>query len=102
MVVREDLPLGVILAQTVHAAGESSTGDIRSGTHAVVLAARNEAHLLEVAARLQCSSIAHVVIFEPDPPYCGAAMAIGLLPLWDRRGARRVLSRLPLFKRSES
>lgn len=39
------LPRGLLAAQVVHAAGESSPGDLPEGTHAVVLAAEDQQHL---------------------------------------------------------
>lgn len=102
VVVREDLPLGVIAAQLVHAAGESSPGDLKSGTYAVVLAARSEAHLLELAACLRQAHVPHVLVEEPDPPWNGATMAIGIVPTTDRKRVQQVLGRLPLLRRSSS
>ena len=99
VVAREDLPLGTLIAQIVHAAGESSPGDLDPGTFAVVLAARNEAHLLELAAELRRHQVAHKLIEEPDPPWHGAAMAIGLVPAYNRKLIQRVLGRLPLLRR---
>jgi len=96
--LRADLPLGVSYAQLVHAAGESAKPLPQSGTHAVVLAAKNEDQLLQIAEKLHQRRIPHVLIEEPDPPFCGQATAIGLYPTQDRKQVRRVLSRLPLLK----
>jgi len=52
VVVRQDLPLGVLCAQVVHAAGESSDR-VPTGTHAVVLSVPDEAALASVAGRLR-------------------------------------------------
>ncbi|MBL4849738.1 MAG: hypothetical protein JKY65_29770 [Planctomycetes bacterium] len=95
--MRDDLPLGVLAAQLVHAAGESAPGDLLAGTRAVVLAVSDEGGLLRVAERLEERRISHVCIREPDAPWHGQAMAIGLAPLWNRRPARRVLGRLRLL-----
>lgn len=78
MIVRKDLPHGHQLAQSVHAAGES--GPATSGTYAVVLGVPDEGTLLELHARLTYFRVPHVLIREPDPPYLGAAMAIGFPP----------------------
>jgi hypothetical protein len=78
-VVRADLPRGVQAAMIIHAAGESSPGALPPGTHAVALAAADETHLLRIERRLIFERIPHVAIREPDPPYAGALMAIGLL-----------------------
>jgi hypothetical protein len=58
----------------------------------------DEAALALLAERLELASIAHVVVREPDPPWSGALMAIGIPPLVDARAARRVLSKLPLLR----
>lgn len=65
----------------MHAAGESSPGNLPSGTHAVVLAVQTEDKLLKLSEYLTRLEIEHVLIQEPDVPYCGAAMAIGLIPV---------------------
>ena len=66
--------------------------------YAVVLAVPDECTLLKVAAKLDFADIAHVLIREPDSPYGGAATAIGLLPVDDRREVRRVLGKLKPLK----
>lgn len=98
-IIRQDLPLGVVAAQLVHAAGESSSGNLPSGTIAVVLAARDEQHLERVELELQIRSVPHVAIREPDAPWCGQLMAIGIVPM-DRKNKqlRKVTSRLPLLR----
>jgi hypothetical protein len=81
----------------VHAAGESSPGNLPSDTHAVVLAVPSELELRAVAEKLSSKGIMFVEIHEPDPPYNGALMALGLVP---RRKEEifRLLSSLPLLK----
>ena len=91
-VVRADLPRGVLAAQLIHAAGESSPGDLPPGTHAVALAARGAVELEALARRLTFDGVPHVQIREPDPPWNGALMAIGLRPF--PRGRR-----LPALRR---
>ncbi len=85
MIIRRDLPQGAQLAQTIHAAGES--GPAQSGTYAVALSARNEAELLKLHEKLSHYGVKHVLIREPDSPYNGAAMAIGIPP--QSRGSLR-------------
>lgn len=107
IVVRRDLPFGVLCAQIAHAAGESfyalrpgsseerapvSNQEVAgsnpargstfnpSQTIAVILGARNEHRLKRLAADLLQANVPHVVIQEPDPPYDGQCMAIGLVP----------------------
>lgn len=96
VIVRRDLPLGFLAAQVVHAAGESSPGDLDPGTHAVVLAASSE-QLAALERQLSKEGIAHVAIREPDPPWDGALTAIGVAPVTDRRPVRRLTSSLPLL-----
>ncbi len=79
----------------IHAAGESVLSRVPSGTIAVALVCRDEAHLLEIAAQLEAAGLAHVVIRECN----GEAMSIGLQPTTDRAAVRRVLSSLPLVGR---
>lgn len=79
VVVRPDLPLGVLAAQVTHAAGESSPGGLRAGTYAVVLQASPE-DLEELRGRLEAESVPHRAIIENDEPYRGQLMAVGLEP----------------------
>jgi hypothetical protein len=58
----------------------------------------NEAELALLAERLELASIPHVVIREPDPPWSGALMAIGIAPTVQTRVVRRVLARLQLLR----
>ncbi|NUO50680.1 MAG: hypothetical protein HOV80_17645 [Polyangiaceae bacterium] len=95
--MREDLPRGVQAAQIVHAAGESSPGNLSSGTNAVVLTVPGEREMIALAARLVLAGIAHVRIHEPDAPWSNALMAIGCRP--DRKEVlRKHLSALPLLR----
>jgi hypothetical protein len=87
----------VLAAQLTHAAGESSPGRLPSGTRAIVLAAADEAALARLEERLHLAAIAHVAIREPDLPWAGALMAIGVTPVRDRAPVRRALGRLPLL-----
>lgn len=80
------------VAQAVHAAGESVTGRVPSGTRAVALAAVNEAQLRCLSGKLTEVGIPHVLIEECD----GEAMAIGVEPVADRSPIRRLTSSLPL------
>lgn len=86
-----------MVAQTIHAAGESSPGNLPQNTHAVALAARDETHLLELEGTLLAAGIPHHSIREPDAPYLGAIMSIGIPPM-DRTPLRRYLSGLPLVR----
>lgn len=99
IVVRSDLPIGVLAAQLVHAAGESSSGDLKEGTHAVVLSVPSEMKLESVAARLDKAGLRFKRIVEPDMPWNGSLMALGIVP-GSRQELRRHLSDLPLFRGS--
>ncbi len=98
-IVRKDLPFGVALAQTVHAAGESAQEvKVPPNTCAVVLAVPDETALLAVEKRLQEALIDGVTsIREPDEPYCGQLMTIGIKPQ-SRGKIRKLLSNLPLYR----
>lgn len=80
----------------IHAAGESSRG-VPNGTHAVALAAEDEIHLARIERRLVFERVPHVAIREPDPPYSGALMAIGLEPA-PRAHLPKVLKSLSLLE----
>jgi len=85
-------------AMIIHAAGESSPGNLPEGTHAVALAAKNEAHLRFIEKKLRAFSISHQSIREPDAPWNGALMAIGLVPVSDRNRIKPVTKSLRLIK----
>ena len=97
-VVRVDLPRGTFAAQLIHAAGESAGGSLSSGTIAVALGAKDEDELLAVERQLRARGIPHRAIREPDPPWNGALMAIGIEPVADRAAVRPVTGRLPLIR----
>lgn len=94
VIVRADLPHGSQIAQTIHAAGESTPTRLLPGTIAVALHARDQAHLRELHDELVAAGIRHHLVEECD----GELMAIGCEPTTDRAAMRRVLSRLPLAR----
>lgn len=81
----------------IHAAGESSPGNLPETTHAVALTCPDERALAAVAARLSAAGVRHRAIHEPDAPWCGALMAIGLEP-GAKEALRRQVSSLPLLR----
>lgn len=81
----------------VHAAGESSPGNLSEGTFAFVLAVPGERELVEVASRLRGAGIAFVEVREPDAPFNNALMALGVVPA-RKEVLRRFLSSIPLLK----
>ena len=140
MILRRDLPYRMKVAQTIHAAGESSPGGLPDGTYAIALEVADEAALRHEAERLcargfrrlapavappapprslwarlghvlcqavrtigralrppRSEPLAFVPIYEPDPPYDGALMAIGLVPA-RREVLRRHVSSIPSVK----
>jgi peptidyl-tRNA hydrolase len=96
VIVRSDLPTGIREAQCVHAAGESVQGPVPEGTNAVVLSA-DAATLAALELRLQAAGVPHAAIREPDPPYHGALLAIGIAPA-ARAVIRQYVSSLPLLR----
>lgn len=95
VIVRNDLPLGVLAAQVVHAAGESSLRDIPPDTHAVVLAVSSEQELQQLEQDLLYNRIQHKAIREPDQG--NELMAIGIVPI-EKKYVKKVLSKYPLLK----
>lgn len=100
MIVRSDVPTGVQLAQTIHAAGQSAqlsgAESAAPPTIAVALAA-SPYELALLARALADDDVSHVLVFEPDEPWRGALMAIGLAP--SPRGlVRRYVAHLPLVR----
>jgi len=94
VIVREDLPKGVLAAHVAHAAGES--GPAPPGSIAVVLGVPNESALIRVAGRLDARRIAYVLIRENAGPFDGQVTAIGIPPTNDRKAIRKAVSDLPL------
>lgn len=81
----------------IHAAGESSPGNLPAETFAVALTVPDERALVKLADDLRRAGVAFVLVFEPDPPFNGAAMSLGVCPR--RKGElRRYLSALPLLR----
>lgn len=95
--MRRDLPRGTQAAQLVHAAGHSSPGKLPPGTFAIALSCVDEEELRALSKRLESSGIAHECINEPDEPYNGQLMAIGLPPSY-KSTYRKFLSNLPLIR----
>lgn len=100
MIVRSDVPPGVQLAQTIHAAGWSAqlahAGDASPPTIAVALGARPD-ELCALARALEAAGVQHVLVHEPDEPWRGALMAIGVVPA-SRARVRPLLAHLPLVR----
>lgn len=103
MIVRSDAPVGVQAAMLVHAAGESAqlpgAGDASPPTRAVALAASVD-QLVALRQALIAADLRHVVVHEPDEPWGGALMAIGMVPM-PRSRARRHVAHLALVRGEE-
>ena len=81
----------------IHAAGESSPGNLPSSTYAVALTCRDEAELHALAIRLDAAGLRHHLVREPDEPYNGQLMAIGIAPTL-KSHVRRIVANLPSAK----
>lgn len=81
----------------MHAAGESAQNTtVPPNTHAVVLACADEAAILAAEHKLLEHGIEIASIREPDAPYLGQLMAIGIKPQ-SRKKLRKLLAYLPLY-----
>jgi 7-keto-8-aminopelargonate synthetase-like enzyme len=98
VILRADLPTGVKVAQTIHAAGESSPGNLPASTHAVALEVRDEQQLQDLEQALVRAGINFRSIREPDAPYSNALVAIGIEPQVRSPLLRKLLGRFPLVK----
>jgi hypothetical protein len=100
VIVRSDAPVGVQLAQTIHAAGCSAQlpEAVATSPPTIAVALGASKHELETIARMLADSgVPHVVVCEPDEPWCGELMAIGVVPA-PRALVRRFVAHLPLVR----
>lgn len=81
-ITRSDIPRITRCVQLFHAAGESSPGKLSSGTFARCLQVDNEHELRELGWQLFQAGIQIKMVFEPDAPWNGQLMAIGVEPIW--------------------
>ena len=95
MIVRSDLPKGVLAAHIAHAASEASG---HPPTIVVALAVDGETELRRVAAALVERSLTHRLVVEDAGPFSGQATALGIVPTVDREAIRKVVSDLPLVR----
>lgn len=96
-ITRSDLPHGIQAAQLIHAAGESSPGKLSTGTYAFALVVKDELELRELALKLFMAGIPHKMILEPDAPWNGQMMAIGVCP-GPRKKLKKYFSNLKLLR----
>jgi len=78
-----------------HAAALSATGT-RANTHVVVLSA-TLAHLHKLKTKLSLAKVPHVAFHEPDLPWDGELMSIGVYPVENRRMVQRFLKGIKLL-----
>jgi hypothetical protein len=95
VISRRDLPQGIRDANLIHAAGESSPGNLPPTTSAVSLTCPDEAALRLLAELLSASGVRHRAIVETTGPFAGQLMAVGVVPC-SKKEVRRFLSALPL------
>ena len=81
-----------------HAAALSAQG-VSHNTHVVILTGSLE-QLQQLEKELTWDGISHTAFHEPDAPYLGALMSIGIEPLTERRMVRRYLKRFQLLGES--
>lgn len=93
VLVRSDLPEGVQLAQTGHAAQEALG---YPPVIMVVLAVPDAAALQRYADAFAAAGIAHAPIVEDAGPFAQQLVSIGVKPTTDRNAIRRVVSSLPI------
>lgn len=87
------------LAQTIHAAGESAANNnVPDNTHAIALHATNEAELACLEAKLIAIGIRFKAIREPDEPYNGQLMAIGIPPQPRTKKLKKLFQEFKLAK----
>jgi hypothetical protein len=91
----------VLAAQVVHAAGASArlAPRLPPDTHAVVLGAGGE-RLRALERELCAAGVPHAAVREPDPPYCGALLAIGIQPA-PRASLKRLLGKYRLLQEND-
>lgn len=84
--MRDDLPRNILALAVLHAAGESSPGNLSPDTHGALLCVPDEASLVAQTERLRARGLEIVEIREDTPPWSGQLMAIGVPP-----GPRKLL-----------
>lgn len=101
IVVRADLPIGMIAAQVAHAAGSGSERH-PPDVHVVVLQVPDVEGLGRIHSHLCAEGIPNTLVVESDPPYQSQPMSIGLELVRERESVRRVLSSLALLGKEAS
>lgn len=86
------------LAQCTHAAGESVKTLVPPTTHAVVLHCASEQDLLALEQRLKDNGFSFAAIREPDEPWNGQLMAIGVTPQLRTKELKKLMQGFKLAK----
>ena len=88
VLVRKDLPVYVQMVNVGHACGEAIlSAPISKRTILRLLHVADEAELLQYRDKLTSKGFTVAVVYEPDAPYNGAAMALATEPLTERTSA---------------
>jgi len=93
VLVRADIPFGVQLAQSIHASENEPPG-----THVVALHANNEQELLSLEVQLQALGYTYKAVREPDAPWNGQLMAIGIASQLRTPQLKKLMSKYKLAK----
>lgn len=96
-ITRRDLSAGLQAANLIHAAGESSPGNLPDTTYAVALTVPDEPALRSLARKLALAGVRHCAIIETEGPHAGQMMSIGIAPA-PRSQLKKHLSMYPLLK----
>ncbi len=89
----------VQLVQVAHAAGESILREIQGeATSCIVLHLPDEQTLYMWSEILWMKGLFHRKIFEPDKPWNGQLMSIGVCPRVDTPELRKIFKYLPLAR----
>ncbi len=90
---------GALACQTAHAVSEAIRClPVNQEARAVALVAETSSALELLHLELRKAGVHHAIVREPDPPYSGAATAIGIEPLVDRDAVRPLLAKFALLR----
>jgi hypothetical protein len=88
ILIRRDIPVEKQMVNVGHAAGESiRVAPIDKRTRIRLLWVEDEKELLLFYDKMKEKSYPVDIVYEPDPPYNGAAMAVGTEPMTERVSA---------------
>ena len=98
IIVRKDMPMGVVAAQVAHVAAESAVlyTSFFHGSTVVVLEVDNQTQLLRANSKLIQAGLAPVCFYESSGPLGGQFTALGLVPC-EREKVAELLKNYRLF-----